>query len=100
MQIMKSDEDVRMISAEAPVLFARVSPVTIIVTHLVEKCRPPLMCEMHHHQGLDWLWETGMSVSEGCLLVVQDGVQQRVRLLLLVSMVLRSRLFVRVRQWS
>lgn len=26
MQIMKSDEDVRMISAEAPVLFAKVCP--------------------------------------------------------------------------
>ena len=33
LQIMKSDEDVRMISAEAPVLFARVCPRTLALLH-------------------------------------------------------------------
>lgn len=30
LQIMKSDEDVRMISAEAPVLFAKVCAITLV----------------------------------------------------------------------
>ena len=36
MQIMKSDEDVRMISAEAPVLFARVSSLLSESCHRLE----------------------------------------------------------------
>ena len=48
LQIMKSDEDVRMISAEAPVLFAKVNATTLgtMLNSLVMTASPAVLSEL------------------------------------------------------